>query len=84
VIYTKYGAPEILQLREIDKPVPEDKEILVKVHATTVSAADWCMKRADPFAVRLYNGLFKSSKVNILGSDMFTEATCMNLQIKLI
>jgi len=47
IICTNYGSPEVLQLREVEKPVPKYHEVLIKVKATTVTAADCMMRRGD-------------------------------------
>ena len=48
IIYTEYGSPDVLQLKDVEKPVPEDNEVLIKVHAASVNAADWHLLRGDP------------------------------------
>ena len=59
IVYTKYGSPDVLQLKEVEKPAPKENEVLVKVYATSVNAADWHLLTADIFLVRLNIGLFK-------------------------
>ncbi len=69
IICHRYGSPDVLQLEEIPKPTPQDGEVLVKVHAVSLNAADWHILKADPFLVRLSFGLLKP-KYEILGADI--------------
>ena len=68
VIYTKYGPPDVLQLKEVEKPTPKDNEVLIKVHASTVNRTDCAILRAKPFIIRFSTGIFKPSKL-ILGTE---------------
>lgn len=69
IVFTNYGTHDNLQLKEVEKPSPQENEVLVKVHAVSLNDWDWQMLQGIPFANRLMNGLFKPKKT-ILGSDI--------------
>ena len=62
IVYTKYGSPDVLQLKEVEKPIPKNNEVLVRVYATTVNRTDTATIRAKPFFARLFTGMFKPKK----------------------
>jgi NADPH:quinone reductase-like Zn-dependent oxidoreductase len=67
IVNTTYGSPDVLQLKEVEKPTPKDHEVLVKVHAASAAAGDWHLLRAQPFLMRFTYGLLKP-KHTILGA----------------
>lgn len=64
-----YGGVENLRIKEIEKPTPGDNEVLIKIHASSVNAADWRVMRGDPYFARMTLGI-RSPKINILGADV--------------
>ena len=70
IVYEKYGSPDVLELRDIDKPVVKDNEVLVRIHAAAVNPFDWRLMRADPRLIRLVKGLRKPRRAVIAGADM--------------
>ncbi len=68
IYYTKYGSPDVLELKEMDKPIPKDREVLVKVYAASINSWDWDLLRGKPFIARL-DGMLKP-KYKVLGADI--------------
>lgn len=69
IVFTKYGSPDVLQLREVDKPTPKDDEVLIRVHAASLNDWDWAALQGIPFVNRLTFGVLRPKK-QILGSDV--------------
>ncbi len=68
IVYTRYGPPEVLQIKEVAQPAPKDDEVLVKVHAVSLNRSDWERLRGTPLFVR-FGGLLRP-RHHILGSDI--------------
>ena len=81
IVCLRYGPPNVLQLKEVDKPTPKNDQILVRVFATTVTSGDVRQRKADPFLVRLIFGLFRPRK-GILGSDLAGEVTGVGKEVR--
>lgn len=71
-VYRKYGPPEVVHLTEVEKPIPKDNEVLVKIHATTVNRTDCGFRSAEYFIVRFFSGLL-NPKNKILGNEFAGE-----------
>jgi NADPH:quinone reductase-like Zn-dependent oxidoreductase len=88
IVWTGYGPPEVLQLREVEKPFPKDDEVLIKIRATTVTKGD-CEQRAlnlpliYRIPMRAYMGLRRPKKITILGFDLAGEIESAGKDVKL-
>jgi NADPH:quinone reductase-like Zn-dependent oxidoreductase len=78
-VYTKYGPPNVLQLKEVDKPIPKDNEVLIRIYATTVSADDPGMRNGDS---RILLGLTRPRN-SILGTEFSGEIEIVGKDVKL-
>ena len=87
IIWTEYGPPEVLQLMEVEKPVPEDDEVLIRIRAATVTAGD-CEQRGLKLQIwyrlimRLYVGLRKPERIVILGTELAGEIESIGKDVK--
>lgn len=81
IVCTAYGSPEGMQLREVETPTPKDNEVLIKIHATTVTSGDLHIRTADPFVVRFFYGLRKPKNNLILGTEMAGEIAAVGKNV---
>jgi NADPH:quinone reductase-like Zn-dependent oxidoreductase len=82
IVYTKYGPPDVLQLKEVAKPAPKDDEVLIKVQAASVNAADWHLLTADIFLIRLMGEGLLKPKHTILGADVAGRVEAVGRNVK--
>jgi len=87
IVWTKYGLPDVLQLREVEKPVPKDNEVLIRIVATTVTAGD-CEMRSLNFPIflslpmRIWIGFRKPKGTTILGTELAGEIEAVGVDVK--
>ena len=87
IVWTKYGKPDGLRLQEVEKPVLKDDEILVRIHAASVTAGDCEMRRLQlplglSFPMRVFAGLLKPKRIPILGQELAGEVVEVGGQVK--
>jgi len=82
IICTKYGSPDVLQLQDVAKPVPQDDEVLIKIQAASINARDWRFMRARPFFIRLRPGGWRRPKNKILGGDVAGQIEATGSKVK--
>ncbi len=70
VVYEKYGTPDVLELKQVGKPACKDDEVLLRVYAASINSWDWDLLTGIPYEYRLFSGLIKPKKTNILGCDI--------------
>jgi len=88
IVWTKYGSPDVLQLKEVEKPTPKDNEVLIRIVATTVTAGD-CELRSLKLPIyfrlplRIYVGFSKPKKITIIGQELAGEIEAVGKDVKL-
>ena len=82
IVYTKYGSPDVLQLKDVETPAPKDDEVLIKIHAASVNAYDWHFLTADIFLIRLMGGGLLKPKYTRLGADIAGRVEAVGRNVK--
>lgn len=86
IVWTKYGPPDVLQLQDVEKPAPRDNEVLIKVHAATVTLGDCEVRRLKlplmiSLPIRIYAGLIKPKRITILGQELAGEIEAVGREV---
>ena len=81
IAFTKYGSPDFLELKEVEKPTPNDDEVLIKIHAASINSWDYELLMGTPFANRLMFGFLKP-KIKTLGADIAGRVVAIGNNVK--
>jgi NADPH:quinone reductase-like Zn-dependent oxidoreductase len=79
-VYTKYGTPDVVEIKDIEKPSPKDDEVLIRIRATSVNPLDWHFMRGKPYVVRAMSGLTKP-KITRLGVDVAGQVEAVGRKV---
>ncbi len=82
IVQSEYGSADVLRLEEIDKPMPADNEVLVRVHGAGVHAGDWHLMRGTPFVIRLMLGGILTPKLQTIGTDIAGRVEAVGKDVK--
>jgi NADPH:quinone reductase-like Zn-dependent oxidoreductase len=82
IVYHKYGSPDVLQFKDVEKPTPKDDEVLIKVYAASVNKYDWHFLTADIFLIRLTGGGLLKPKDTRLGADVAGRVEAVGRNVK--
>ncbi|WP_163339580.1 NAD(P)-dependent alcohol dehydrogenase [Desulfopila sp. IMCC35008] len=82
ITYRQYGSPDVLTMENIDRPIPDDDEVLVKSHAVSINSWDWDMLTGKPFEYRLFSGLFKPKSTRLHGCDIAGKVEAIGQNVK--
>lgn len=82
IVHRKYGSPDVLQMEEVEKPTPKENQVLIKIHASSINAADYHKRRAKPFIIRLMMGGLLKPKDPRLGSDVAGTLEAVGANVK--
>ncbi len=82
IVYHNYGSPDVLRLEDIQKPIPGDDEVLVKIHAVSINSWDWDMLTGKPYEYRFFGGLLKPKSTKIHGCDIAGKVEAIGNNVK--
>src|ERR1044071_9823095 len=82
ILHTRYGSPDLLEFKEVEKPAPKENQVLIKVHAAPVNAIEFRTMRANPFIIRLMGGGFQRPKDPRFGTDVAGEVEAVGANVK--
>jgi len=82
MVYENYGSPDVLELREIEKPTPKEDEVFIKVHAAALSPMDWHFMTGTPFMARIIGGGLFKPKNKVLGTQVAGQVESVGENVK--